>query len=150
MITRFVPERRRKLLSVQWLLLAAAALAVIAFATLCPIQERPRLFANPDLERFAAFVTLGFAAKLAFPRRHVWTILGLVLFVAGLEAAQHLVPGRHAHLHDAVVKGIGAAMGVQLGLAGLVARRAAAWRFRRAPEVAGDYGRMGLDAGEPN
>jgi hypothetical protein len=125
MITHPIPERRRKLISVQWLLLAALALAVIAAATLCPIEQRPHLFANPDLERFAAFALLGFAAKLAFPRRHVWTILGLALVAAGLEAAQHLALGRHAHLHDAMVKVLGGALGVQFGLVSLIARRAA-------------------------
>jgi hypothetical protein len=131
MITRPLPERRRKLMSAQWLLFAAAAMAVISAATLCPIHERPHLFANPDLERFAALALLGFAAKLAFPRRHLWTIFGLALVVAGLEAAQHLVPGRHAHLHDAVVKAIGVATGVQFGLASLIARRALAKPIRQ-------------------
>jgi hypothetical protein len=135
MVTRPVPERRRYLMSVQWLLLAAAALGVIAFATLCPMPLRPRLFANPDLERFVAFAALGFAVKLAFPRKHLWTVLGLVLVAAGLEAAQSLAPGRDAHLHDAVVKAIGAATGVQLGLVSLIARRALARRFREALEA---------------
>jgi hypothetical protein len=135
MIKRPVPERRRKLMSVQWLLLAAVALAVIAAATLCPIQERPHLFANPDPERFAAFALLGFAAKLGFPRQHVWTIIALVLVAAGLEAAQHLALGRHAHLHDAVVKSLGAALGVQLGLVSLIARRALPERARQVLEA---------------
>jgi hypothetical protein len=135
MVASPVSERRRRQISVQWLLLAALALAVIVFATLCPMQWRPRLFANPDLERFAAFAALGFAAKLAFPRKHLWTILGLGLVAAGLEAAQHLAPGRDAHLRDAVVKAIGAATGVQLGLAGLIARRALARRIRQGLEA---------------
>jgi hypothetical protein len=135
MVTPPVPERRRNLLSVQWLLLAALALAIIAFATLCPMPWRPRLFANPDLERFVAFASLGFAVKLAFPRRHLWTVLGLMLVAAGLEAAQRLAPGRDAHLHDAVVKAIGGATGVQLGLVSLIARRAVARRLREGLEA---------------
>jgi hypothetical protein len=135
MITHPILERRRKLVSVRWLLLAALALAVIASATLCPIQERPHLFANPDLERFAAFAALGFAAKLALPRRHVWTILGGVLVAAGLEAAQHLALGRHAHLHDAVVKALGVATGVQFGLVSLIARRALAKPIREGQKA---------------
>jgi hypothetical protein len=131
MVPSPVSERRRRQISVQWLLLAALALAVIVFATLCPMQWRPRLFANPDLERFAAFAALGFAAKLALPRKHLWTILGLGLVAAGLEAAQHLAPGRDAHLRDAVVKAIGAVTGVQLGLVSLIARRALARRIHQ-------------------
>ena len=126
-----VRERRRNLISVQWMLLAALAMGVITFATLCPMPLRPRLFANPDLERFAAFTALGFAAKLAFPRRHLWTLLVLILLAAGLEAAQSLAPGRDAHLHDALVKAIGAATGVQSGLVGLIARRALAKPIRQ-------------------
>ena len=77
MVTSPVSERRRKLLSVRWLMFAALVLAVIVFATLCPMPLRPRLFENPDLERLTAFAALGFAAKLAFPRKHHWTILAL-------------------------------------------------------------------------
>jgi hypothetical protein len=145
MVTRLAAERRRNLMSPQWLLLAALAMAVIAFATLCPMQWRPRLWANPDLERFAAFAALGFAAKLAFPRRHLWTVLGLVLVAAGLEAAQSLAPGRDAHVHDAVVKAIAAATGVQLGLVSLIARRAAARRLHEGLKaLAGGYGQTDL------
>jgi hypothetical protein len=129
MVKDFAPERRRKLMSAEWLLVAGLALAVIAFATLCPIGWRPRLTENPDVERFAAFAALGFAAKLAFPRRHVFTIVGLALVAAGLEAAQVLVPGRDAHLWDAAVKMLGAAAGVQLGLVG--------WNVRRLAERLG-------------
>ncbi len=129
MVTRPASERRLKLMSVHWLLLAALALAAIAFVTLCPMPLRPRWFANPDAERFVAFASLGFAAKLAFPRKHLWTIAGLVLVAAGLEAAQNLAPGRDAHLRDAVVKAIGAMTEVQLQAVGLIARRAVAKRF---------------------
>jgi len=135
MVPNPFPERRRKLISVQWLLLAALALSVIVFATLCPMRLRPHLFANPDLERFAAYAGLGFAAKLAFPRKHFVTILGLGLVAAGLEAAQHLAPGRDAHLRDAIVKALGAAAGVQFGLACLIVRRGLAKRIRLGLEA---------------
>ena len=131
MVTGLMPERRRKPMSAGWLLLAGLALAVIVFATLCPMPLRPRLFENPDLERFAAFAALGLAAKLAVPRRHVWTILGLGVVAAVLEAGQRLVPGRDAHLWDAEVKMLGAAAGVQLGLVSLIVQRGlAATRLR--------------------
>jgi hypothetical protein len=129
MTTRLVSERRRKLMSAEWLLLASLALAVIVFATLCPIEWRPRLSENPDVERFAAFAVLGFAAKFAFPRKHLLTILALALIAAGLEAAQLFIPGRDAHGWDAMVKMLGAAAGVQFGLAGLIFRRAAVDRI---------------------
>jgi hypothetical protein len=141
MVKGFVPERRRRLMSVEWLLLAGLALAVIVFATLCPMAWRPRLSENPDLERFTAFAALGFAAKLAFPRRHVWTILGLGVAAASLEAGQRLIPGRDAHLWDAVVKMLGAAAGVQLGLVCLIIQRGVAATLPRAAEVRRRIGR---------
>src|ERR1700742_108943 len=83
-------DRRRRVLSAPWLVFASAVLGAIVFATLCPIGWRPRLFANPDLERFAAFAALGFAAKLALPRKDYLTLPALVALAIGLEAAQRL------------------------------------------------------------
>lgn len=118
------PERRKRRLSAQWLLLACGVAGVIVFATLCPLHWRPRLSHNPNIERFAAFLLLGFAAKLAFPRRHVLTVLGVIALAAGLEAAQLLIPGRDARVMDAVVKATGAVMGVQFGLVSFMFKRA--------------------------
>ncbi|MGC1304312.1 MAG: hypothetical protein WA840_18250 [Caulobacteraceae bacterium] len=130
-------ERRRRALSPPWLLCAAAVLGVIVFATLCPVGWRPRLFRNPDLERFAAFVALGFAAKLALPRKDHLTLPVLLLFAIGLEAAQLLIPGRDARLQDGLVKAFGTLAGVQLGQVFFSLRRAtrrwaARWLERRA------------------
>ena len=121
-------ERRAHRPSPSWLLLGAGLAAAIAFATLCPLHWRPHLTDNADEERFLAFLALGFAAKLAFPRRHIWTVLTVVALALGLEAAQLLVPGRDGRMADALVKATGAACGVQIGLIALMAKRAA---FRR-------------------
>lgn len=108
-----------------WLLFAASVLGVIVFATLGPVGWRPHLFGNPDLERVGAFAALGFAAKLAFPRKDPLTLPALLLLAIGLEAAQRLVPGRDARLQDGVVKAFGALAGVQLGQVFFSLRRAA-------------------------
>ena len=118
-------ERRRTIWSAPWLLFAASVLAVIVFATLCPIGWRPRLFKDPDLERFAAFAALGFAAKLALPRKDRLTVAGLLLLAVGLEAAQLLIPGRDARVPDGLVKALGAVAGVQGGQVFFAVRRAA-------------------------
>jgi VanZ family protein len=60
-------------------------------------------------------------------------LAGAVLAAVGLEAAQLFIPGRDARLVDAVVKALGAALGVQLGLAALLLRRAGT---RQAPAAA--------------
>ena len=100
-----------------WLVLAA-----VAIVTLSPIGLRPKTPAPADLERLAAFVVLGLAFVLAYPRRWVTTV-SLLLVAAGLlEIGQHLVPGRHGMSHDFALKAAGAGLGAGLAL---VMRRAA-------------------------
>jgi hypothetical protein len=93
------------------------ALAAVAVVTLSPIGLRPNTAAPADLERLAAFVVLGLAFVLAYPRRWVITV-SLLLAAAGLlEIAQHLVPGRHGMPHDFALKAAGAGFGAGLALA---------------------------------
>jgi VanZ family protein len=92
---------------VAWLLVAAVA----AF-TLSPIEMRPVTAAPAGVERFIAFAAIGGAFGLGYPRSRIGVFL-LVIGIAGLlEAAQHLVPGRHGHLQDAITKAAGACLGV--------------------------------------
>ena len=92
---------------VAWLLVAA-----IAAFTLSPIEMRPVTAAPAGAERFIAFAAIGAAFGLGYPRHRIGLFL-LVMGIAGLlEAAQHLVPGRHGHLHDAITKAAGACLGV--------------------------------------
>ena len=87
--------------------------AVIVFSTLSPIHLRPKT-GHPDLERFAAFFLAGGFFAVAYPRYRRWVSAGIVIGAIGLEAAQLLVPGRDAHIHDAVVKVIGGVLGLTL------------------------------------
>ena len=94
---------------------AWAGLFLVAVATLAPIGLRPESMFAPSIERFGAFAAIGFAFALGYPR-HVW----LVVFVAIgsavlLEVLQMVVPSRHAHLFDALVKIAGGATGLMLG-----------------------------------
>ena len=119
------PNRRRALF-LGWLIAAVAIFAGLALATWCPIEWRPRLSEDPNVERYWAFFVLGMAAKLAAPRRH-WAILAIVALAAfGTEAIQLVVPGRHARLPDGAVKALGAVSGVMASYAFFKARRA--WR----------------------
>jgi hypothetical protein len=104
-------DRRRARPS--WTAIAAAGLGVagIAFVTLCPISLRPHL-AGANLERLAAYGVLGVLASRAAGRRALGATVAVIVLAFGLEAAQRLAPGRHAHLADAVVKAFGGVSGV--------------------------------------
>ena len=90
---------------------AWALLAAIAFSTLAPIELRPVTPVPADLERFVAFALVGAAFCIGYPKRRVPILLLVLAGVGLLEIAQHLVPGRHGHFHDAVVKASGVVLG---------------------------------------
>src|SRR3954449_10849254 len=91
------PERRRAKPSVLLIGLAILSAEVTGLVTLCPISLRPHLW-SANHERFVAYFVLGVLGALAAQRRRLGA-LALVVFLAfGLEAAQRLVPGRHAML----------------------------------------------------
>jgi hypothetical protein len=94
-----------------WLLVAA-----VAVFTLAPIEFRPATTAPADLERFAAFAVIGGAFCLGYPTHRVGIIL-LVIGIAGLlELAQNIVPGRHGHPQDGIVKVSGALLGAAVAV----------------------------------
>ena len=95
--------------------IAWCGLFLVAIASLAPIELRPASGFSVSIERFGAFLAIGLAFALAYPR-HAW----LALFIAAgsallLEVLQMLSPTRHAHLFDAVVKSAGGAAGVAIG-----------------------------------
>lgn len=94
-----------------WILLVA-----IALATLSPINFRPQT-GHVFLERFLAFVALGAAFIVGYPRRTRFAVCITVLAAVGLEAAQLLAPGRHARVIDAGEKLAGGLVGLMLGAA---------------------------------
>ena len=99
-------------------LLAIAAwtgLAFIAFATLSPIQERPRLPAPVAVEHFGAFALTGALFMLAYPRRRREIALVLLVAIVGLEFAQRLTADRHGRVIDAIEKLAGGGLGIVAG-----------------------------------
>ena len=108
-----------------WILLAA-----LAFVTVSPISLRPQT-GHVFLERFLAFAALGAAFGVGYPRRMPFAVAVTVLAAIGLEAAQLLVPGRHARVIDAGEKLAGGLVGLAIAAAFLAltwrsdARRAA-------------------------
>lgn len=108
------------------------ALAFIAFVTLSPINDRPSV-ADAQLEHFAAFVLLGLALVLGYPRR----LLLIVALVVGsafvLEAMQLLTPDRHGRVLDAMVKAVGGICGIGAGWLALAVLQSQIGRFKKLP-----------------
>jgi uncharacterized membrane protein len=92
------------------------ALALIIFVTVSPLEMRPVVTADPDIERFGAFAVLGVLFGLAYPRRLVIDASFVVLAAGVLEAIQLVTRDRHGHLADAFVKAAGGAFGVAVAL----------------------------------
>ena len=90
---------------VAWLLAAA-----VTFATLGPARYRPHSNLGHDGEHALAFVLIGLAFGLAYPR-HRMTVAVTVMLSGVLELLQFLVPGRHARLEDFIVDAIAACVG---------------------------------------
>lgn len=95
---------------IAWLLLAA-----IIFVTVSPIGLRPHTIVTVDLDRALAYTAAGFLFALAYPQRLKTVVVLLVLGALGIECLQYLSPSRHARLHDADVKALGAFVGVLSG-----------------------------------
>lgn len=89
-----------------WLLAAA-----VAFATLGPPRYRPHAPLGQDGEHALAFVLIGLAFAVAYPRRRLLTAALAVVVIGALELAQMLVPGRHARLEDFIVDALAACAG---------------------------------------
>jgi VanZ family protein len=88
-----------------WLLAAA-----VTFATIGPPRLRPHSSLGQDGEHALAFVLIGLAFGLAYPRQRM-TVVVTVALIGVLELMQSLVPGRHARLEDFIVDAIAACVG---------------------------------------
>jgi VanZ family protein len=89
-----------------WLLAAA-----VVFATLGPPQYRPHSNFGQDGEHALAFVLIGMAFGLAYPRQRLLTAVVSVVMIGALEVLQFWAPGRHARLEDFVVDAFAACVG---------------------------------------
>ena len=97
---------------IAWLLAAA-----VTFATLGPAQYRPHSNFGQDGEHGFAFVLVGLAFGLAYPK-HRPLVSGLsILMIGVLELLQLWVPGRHARLEDFAVDAMAACVGLAVATA---------------------------------
>ena len=102
-----------------WLLAAAAT-----FATLGPARYRPHSNLGQDAEHALAFVLIGLAFGLAYPRHRLLTSAVAVALIGMIEILQLWVPGRHARFEDFAVDALAA-------LAGLAVAAAIDWALQR-------------------
>jgi VanZ family protein len=105
--------------SFAWLLAAA-----VTFATLGPPSYRPHSDLGHDGEHAFAFVLIGLAFAMAYPRHRRFAMAVSVVLIGVLELLQLLVPGRHARLEDFVVDALAA-------IAGFVIATTLDWAVRR-------------------
>jgi VanZ family protein len=92
---------------IAWLLTAA-----VTFATLGPARLRPHSDLGQDGEHALAFVLVGLAFGLAYPRRRMLTAAAAVILIGVLEMLQLWMPGRHARLEDFIVDALAACAGI--------------------------------------
>lgn len=92
---------------IAWLLTAA-----VTFATLGPARLRPHSDLGQDGEHALAFVLVGLAFGLAYPRRRLITAAIAVVLIGVLELLQLWMPGRHARLEDFMVDALAAWAGI--------------------------------------
>jgi VanZ family protein len=95
---------------IAWILLAA-----IIFVTVSPIGLRPHTVTSVNIDRGLAYLVVGLAFALAYPRHWITVAALLIIGAVGIEYLQYLSPTRHARLHDAGVKAVGACIGVLAG-----------------------------------
>lgn len=89
-----------------WLLAAA-----VTFATLGPPQFRPHSNLGQDGEHTLAFVLVGLAFGLAYPRHRMMAAVIAIVMIGLIEVLQFWAPGRHARLEDFVVDALAACVG---------------------------------------
>lgn len=103
-----------------WLLVAA-----VTFATLGPPRYRPMTNIGQDGEHALAFILVGIAVGIAYPRRPLIVAIIAVTMTGIVELLQFLAPGRHARLEDFLVDSLTLLVGLAIsaGVWGLIRRR---------------------------
>jgi VanZ family protein len=89
-------------------------LAIVIYATLAPVNLRPRT-GHVHAERMLAFAALAASLSAAYPRHWGRVAVTMVAIAFGLEFLQGLIPTRDPRLSDATEKAVGALIGVWEG-----------------------------------
>ena len=97
---------------IAWVLAAA-----VTFATLGPARLRPHADLGQNGEHALAFVLVGLAFGLAYPRNRLLTTFVAVVMTGAIEILQFWAPGRHARLSDFIVDALAACAGLAIAAA---------------------------------
>jgi VanZ family protein len=90
-------------------------LFVILIATVVSIDLRPNTVLHVNVERAGAFALISALFVSAYPK--YWKLLAFVVIASafGFELLQVFSDTRHARLSDAVIKALGAIVGIIMG-----------------------------------
>jgi VanZ family protein len=95
--------------------MAWLALAAIIFLSLVPPGARPTTFFPHKMEHAGIFLFDGLAFGIAYLGYEWLLSVSAVIFCAGIELAQLMIPGRHARLSDFVVDATAVCVGIFAG-----------------------------------
>jgi hypothetical protein len=88
--------------------IAWACVIGLAIASWTPGEEMIRTGFNIRLEHTAAYLIVGIAVIVAYPRKPIWSLVAILCAYAGLlELGQMHIPGRHAALLDWIASSSG-------------------------------------------
>jgi VanZ family protein len=107
--------------------------AAVTFVSLSPPRYRPDSNLGHDFEHALAFVVVGLAFGLAYPRHRRFASAALVLAIGVIEILQLLIPGRHARLEDFLVNAMAACAGVAVAALLDWAAQRLRWITRTSP-----------------
>jgi VanZ family protein len=93
-----------------------ALVVLVTVLSVVPPTLRPDTGVGHGIEHLAIFAITGLAFGLAYERKFVLVLIGLVVFAGAIELAQLIVPGRHARWSDFVVDAAAACIGAALAL----------------------------------
>ena len=92
-------------------LVAYALAAAVSFATLGPPSLRPHSDLGQNGEHALAFVLIGIAFALGYPRQRLLVASLTAVMTGVLELLQLFVPGRHARVEDFLVDALATLVG---------------------------------------
>ena len=96
-------------------IVAWLALAAIVVLSLVPPGARPTTFVPHKIEHAGIFFMDGVAFGIAY-RGYEWlSSIWAVIFCAGIELAQLMIPGRHARLSDFFIDATTVCIGIFAG-----------------------------------